>query len=72
MCLGALYWAGIKRVVFACDRRDAEKAGFSDKLIYEEIALDPSFRKIEFLRVADVGGDEAFARWEDLEDKVRY
>ena len=72
MCLGALYWAGIKRVVFACDRRDAEKAGFSDKLIYEEIALDPSFRKIDFLRVADVGGDEAFARWEDLEDKVRY
>ncbi|MHB1312073.1 MAG: nucleoside deaminase [Gemmatimonadaceae bacterium] len=72
MCLGALYWAGIGRVVFACDRGEAEKAGFSDKMIYEELVLDPSSRKIEFLRLGDVGGDEAFAQWEDLEDKVRY
>lgn len=72
MCLGALYWAGIKKVVFACDRSDAEKAGFSDKMIYEELVLDPSSRKIEFVRVPDVGGDEAFAQWENLADKVRY
>jgi len=72
MCLGALYWAGIKKVVFACDRGDAEKAGFSDKMIYEELVLDPSSRKVEFLRVPEVGGGEVFAQWEDLEDKVRY
>lgn len=72
MCLGAIYWAGIKKVVFACDRCDAEKAGFSDKLIYDELVLAPSERAIEFLRVADVGGTEVFSRWEDLEDKIRY
>jgi len=72
MCLGAIYWAGIQKVVYACDRGDAEKAGFSDKLIYDELALDPSDRKVEFLRIADVGGMEAFAKWDDLEDKVRY
>jgi guanine deaminase len=72
MCLGALYWAGIKKVVFACDRRDAEKAGFSDRLIYEELALDPAARKIAFVRLADVGGNEVFAAWDALEDKVRY
>src|SRR5450759_1011222 len=41
MCLGAIYWAGIKKVVYACDRIDAERAGFSDNFIYEEISLDP-------------------------------
>ena len=34
MCLGAIYWAGIKKVVYACDRVDAESAGFSDKLSF--------------------------------------
>lgn len=72
MCLGALYWAGIKRVVYACDRGDAEQAGFSDKLIYEELGRDPAARKVEFLRLTDVGGKEVFAAWDGLEDKVRY
>lgn len=72
MCLGAIYWAGISRVVYACDRADAEKAGFSDRLIYDELALDPRNRKVEFLRIPDVGGTDAFARWDALEDKVRY
>ena len=72
MCLGAIYWAGIRRVVYACDRGDAERAGFSDKLIYDELALEPADRKVEFLQITDVGGTEAFARWDALEDKVRY
>jgi guanine deaminase len=58
MCLGAIYWAGIKKVVYACDRVDAELAGFSDKLIYEEIMLDPANRKISFIRLTDAGGKE--------------
>lgn len=72
MCLGAVYWAGIERVVYACDRVDAEKAGFSDKLIYEELVRDPAARKLAFLRMSDVGGKEVFAAWDALEDKVRY
>lgn len=72
MCLGAIYWAGMKKVVFACDRVDAEKAGFSDKLIYDELVLAPSDRKIEFLRLTDVGADEVFAKWDELENKIRY
>ena len=27
MCLGAIYWSGIKKVVYSCDRSDAESAG---------------------------------------------
>ncbi|HHT9132474.1 MAG TPA: nucleoside deaminase [Candidatus Tripitaka californicus] len=30
MCLGAIHWAGISRVVFGCRIRDAKKLGFSE------------------------------------------
>jgi guanine deaminase len=72
MCLGAIYWAGIKKVVYACNRQDAEEAGFSDKLIYEEIVMDPENRKIAFLRMTDTGGEEVFKKWDELETKIPY
>jgi tRNA(Arg) A34 adenosine deaminase TadA len=72
MCLGAIYWAGIRKVVYACDRTDAEAAGFSDKLIYDEIILAPSSRKIEFLRLTGLGGNEVFKKWNSTENKIRY
>lgn len=72
MCLGAVYWARIGKVVYACDRVDAEQAGFSDRLIYEELELDPAARKLAFLRVTNVGEKEVFAAWDALENKVRY
>jgi guanine deaminase len=72
MCLGAIYWAGIRKVVFACDRTDAEEAGFSDKLIYSEICLDPSQRTISFIRLNDSGGKEVFRKWDRMENKITY
>ena len=72
MCLGAIYWAGIKKVVYASDRVDAELAGFSDKLIYEEIVLDPAERRIDFIRISDTGAKEVFKKWDQLETKMPY
>lgn len=72
MCLGAIYWAGIKKVVYACNRIDAEAAGFSDRLIYEEILLDPESRKISFIKIDDDKGREVFRSWDKLEDKISY
>jgi tRNA(Arg) A34 adenosine deaminase TadA len=72
MCLGAIYWSGISKVVYSCDRTDAERAGFSDKMIYNEIKLDPSERKISFLRLTDCGGKEVLREWDELENKIRY
>jgi len=51
---------------------DAEEAGFSDKLIYEEIALDPVKRKVSFIKVNDTGGKEVFRKWNGMEDKIPY
>ena len=72
MCLGAIYWSGIKKVVYSCDRTDAENAGFSDKLIYNEIMLDPSKRKISFIRLTGSGAEEVFKKWNEMENKVTY
>jgi guanine deaminase len=72
MCLGAIYWSGIKTVVFACDRNDAEVAGFNDKFIYDEIMLDPGARKISFRQIDDNSGKEVFDAWNSLENKIPY
>jgi len=72
MCLGAIYWSGIKKVVFACDRNDAEKAGFSDRLIYSEIVLQPHERIISFTREAENEGKKVFRQWDELENKIPY
>ena len=72
MCLGAIYWAGIKRIVYASDRLDAEASGFNDNLIYDEITLDPSDRKIEFKHMPEAGGEEVFRIWNETENKISY
>lgn len=72
MCLGAIYWSGIKKVVYSCDRSDAEEAGFSDKLIYNELKLDPAKRKILFVRLNSKDGKEVFRKWDELENKIPY
>lgn len=72
MCLGAIYWSGIRKVVYASDRFEAEKAGFSDKMIYDEIILNPSDRKIIFQKITDTGGKEVFKKWDLMENKISY
>jgi len=72
MCLGAIYWAGIKRVIYACDRHDAERAGFSDKYIYDEIILEPSERQVRFIRIDNTGGENVFKMWEKNENRIPY
>ncbi len=40
MCLGAIYWAKIKKVYYGCSEKDAEKFGFDDKLINDILKGD--------------------------------
>lgn len=72
MCLGAIYWSGIRKVVFASNRTDASSTGFNDSLIYNEIGLDPAERKIKFIHIPDAGGEEAFRIWDQFEGKIPY
>ena len=72
MCLGAIYWSGIKKVYYALDRNDAAHAGFDDKFIYDEITLDPLKRNISFIKIDDSGSSEIFREWDSLENKIPY
>jgi guanine deaminase len=72
MCLGAIYWSGMQKIFYACDRNDAAASGFNDKMIYDEIMLDPSARKIQFIKINDPGAAEIFKTWDSLEDKTPY
>lgn len=72
MCLGAIYWAGIRKVVYSSSRYEAAAAGFSDEFIYKEIALDNASREVVFSRIEDPAADQVFREWLDFEDKKEY
>ncbi|MGB7069709.1 MAG: nucleoside deaminase [Pyrinomonadaceae bacterium] len=72
MCLGAIYWARMRRVFIACSREDAAGAGFDDQFIYEEINSPISSRT---LPVTTLMRDEAlavFSTWKGKADKTEY
>ncbi|NMC41875.1 MAG: nucleoside deaminase [Bacteroidales bacterium] len=72
MCLGAIYWAGIKRVCYASDRNDASAAGFSDAVIYGEMIKPPGQRSIQFIRIGNADAQTVFNEWNNYENKVPY
>jgi len=72
MCLGAIYWAGIRRIVYASDRFRAAAAGFDDEKIYSELALDHGDRSIIMDRGLEKDGDSVLAMWENYPDKIQY
>lgn len=72
MCLGAIYWARLKKVYFAATRADAAAIGFDDLHIYNELPLDLDQRSLPF---ESVGRDEAlavFKAWQNKADKTPY
>lgn len=72
MCLGAIYWARIDKVVFANTTSDAKSIGFNDALIYEEISRPLHERKIEFRQLLREEALKAFKAWEESENKIKY
>jgi guanine deaminase len=72
MCLGAIYWSGIKRVVFASDRYSAASAGFSDEMIYNEIILGNHERTISMEQGLSIEGEKVFEVWAKFPGKIPY
>jgi tRNA(Arg) A34 adenosine deaminase TadA len=72
MCLGAIYWARIEKVVFANTTSDAKNIGFNDALIYEEISRPLQERKIKFRQLLREEALEAFKAWKESDNKVEY
>ena len=72
MCLGAIYWARLDKVVYAADRTDAAAAGFDDEMIYREIALAPKERRLPSQRLLAAEAKRAFEMWTGKADKTMY
>jgi guanine deaminase len=72
MCLGAIYWARLAEVYFACDRTDAAQAGFDDSFIYTEIALAPQLRKIPMRQITLPNALFPFTIWSKQASRIEY
>jgi guanine deaminase len=68
MCLAAIHWARIDKVVFAMTRRDAADAGFDDAIIYDAM-VRPA---VALERVKSREAAEAFRAWSEKPDKRPY
>ena len=72
MCFGAIYWAHLDKIYYANDRKDAGKIGFDDDFIYEEIALEPQYRKKPSEILLRNEAINAFKMWTLKDDKNEY
>jgi tRNA(Arg) A34 adenosine deaminase TadA len=72
MCLAAIYWARIGKIFYANTKKDAARIGFDDGLIYREISLPNSRRKIPMKQLLRAEALKVFAEWKSKADKIRY
>ena len=72
MCLGAIYWAHIKKLYFAGSKNDASDAGFDDSFIYEELELPITLRKIPTEQIMHNEAKKIFKTWKEMDFKIEY
>ena len=72
MCLGAIYWARPRRVVFANTKQDAAAIAFDDQFIYDEIEKEGSHRRIPFVHHPHAAALKVFEDWGNMEQKIIY
>ncbi len=72
MCLGAIYWARLEKVYYACTRQDAADIGFDDDFIYAEMPLAPEDRSIAMEHLLRNESLKVFEEWREKEDKIDY
>lgn len=72
MCLSALYWAGVSRIVYGNTKDDAKAINFDDSFIYDEIAKPHEKRTIPCVNLMRNEALEGFRAWNEKEDKIEY
>jgi tRNA(Arg) A34 adenosine deaminase TadA len=72
MCLAAIYWSRIGRVVYASTHADASAAGFDDTLIYEQIKLPAGERLLPMEQKLRAEGARVFADWLKNPTRIAY
>ncbi len=72
MCLGAIYWSGIKTVYYGNTKQDAASINFDDSFIYDEIEKPINNRSVKFIPLLQDEAIEAFKKWHRKTDKTLY
>lgn len=72
MCLGAIYWARLDRLVFAADRAAAAAAGFDDARLYDELPKEPAARSLATECRLGPEGHAPFEAWARNANRVAY
>lgn len=72
MCLGAIYWARIKTVYYCLSRIDAERIGFADNHIHNELGTNLEKSSLEIIQIQLPIANDLFKEWTDKGDKVEY
>ncbi len=72
MCLAAIYWSRIDRLVFACRSEDAARAGFDDGKILAEIRKDWPERELNWTQSRRETGLRVFEAWLQNPDRIEY
>ena len=72
MCLSAIYWARIDRLVYANTRHQAAAIGFDDAFLYDEVPKPPLERFMPTRHLPSPEAEATFRAWAGKADRVSY
>ena len=72
MCLGALFWARVARIVYAVDRAAAAEAGFDDAFFYEQICGTEAERAVPVEHRPEPEARRVMEAWARRADRRAY
>jgi guanine deaminase len=72
MCISAIHWAKIGKLFYGATRKDAEKAGFDDKFIYDVLSGKVKDRKLSSKRISCSACKDALEEWSSSRHKTKY
>ncbi len=72
MCLSAVYWAHISRLVYAAESGDAATIGFDDHRIEEELKRPQAQRSIPSRQILREESLKLFAQWRNSALRTEY
>jgi len=72
MCLCAILWARLDRIVYGATRHDAAAAGFADQAFYDEINLPAANRSVPAEQGLHKEALVAFQAWRAKADRLEY
>lgn len=72
MCLGAIYWARLRRIYYGNTQTDADAIGFGDRFIYQQLALPIGRRTISEQQCMHDEALKTFDKWRLKSDKTPY